>query len=141
MGRPKEGDYEFCTRCGKKMYRPPSHRKRGRPFCSRQCHMKTLNEELNPFRMTPEIREKLRQAHLNTGEGKTYTKLYGRHEHRVVAESMLGRPLEPGEIVHHKNRKKRDNAPENLEVLASQSDHAKLHAAEIKGGDADEVHP
>ncbi|MFA9380167.1 MAG: HNH endonuclease, partial [Acetanaerobacterium sp.] len=58
-----------------------------------------LNEELNPNRMTPSVREKIRKARLNTGDGKTYTKRYGRHEHRIVAESLLGRPLRKGEVV------------------------------------------
>lgn len=35
------------------------------------------------------------------GEGKTYTKRLGRHEHRVVAEAVIGRPLQPGEVVRH----------------------------------------
>lgn len=97
-----------------------------------------LNSELNKTRMTPEVRRKLREARLNSGEGKTYTKLYGRHEHRVVAEQMLGRKLCPGEVVHHIDGNKRNNKPENLMVFASQADHARYHAAiaKQKGGDA-----
>jgi len=134
-----------CARCGAPVWRVPSQVKRNnRFFCSRQCHMATLNEELNPHRMTPDVKEKLRAARLNTGEGKTYTKRFSRHEHRVVAEQILGRPLMRGEVVHHIDGDKRNNAPENLMVFPSPAEHVKWHAAHDpsfgrKGGDRNAV--
>lgn len=49
------------------------------------------------------------------------------YEHRIVAESKIGRRLEPGEIVHHTNGDKTDNRPENLDVLGSIADHRTEH--------------
>lgn len=47
-------------------------------------------------------------------------------EHRAKMEAVLGRKLNPKEIVHHKNHKRHDNRLSNLQVL-THSEHMKLH--------------
>jgi hypothetical protein len=45
-------------------------------------------------------------------------------------EAMLGRPLAIGEIVHHEDRDRSNNQPENL-TLMTQSQHMAEHKAEM----------
>lgn len=136
-----------CDWCGTEILRYPSSIGK-RVFCSSDCrskflskennpdgyikhpHLTEFNEKTNPVRMTDDVKSKLREARLNCGEGKTYTKIYGRHAHRVVAEQKLGRSLLPGEIVHHIDGNKRNNEPENLMIFASQEEHAAWHVRE-----------
>ena len=49
-----------------------------------------------------------------------------RLEHQVVMDGVIGRPLQPGEVVHHIDENKGNNAPDNL-MLTTQSEHIREH--------------
>ncbi|WP_458796066.1 HNH endonuclease signature motif containing protein [Dehalococcoides mccartyi] len=157
----------LCDWCGKNFMRHECYTRGKRHlFCCRQCladysnkaknpdgydnlkdytnmaiNFSMIAKKLNPSRMTPQVREKIRNSLLGSGDGKTYEKTYGKHTHRVVAEQLLGRPLAEGEVVHHLDGNPRNNNPDNIRVFPSQREHAefhaKLYAFFMGGGDAE----
>jgi hypothetical protein len=47
--------------------------------------------------------------------------------HQWVAQQKVGGPLFEGAVVHHKDRNKLNNDPDNLWVFSSQKKHWKTH--------------
>ena len=151
-----------CYRCNKEINKYPLQ-VRERNFCSNECrlawwsvwtikemnipghsaghkapHLVAFNKSRKNPMSYPEIRIKVADKLRDRGNGKSYRKIHGRHEHRIVAEKKLGRALEKGEIVHHIDCNERNNKPNNLAVM-SRAEHARIHFSKdsriIQGGD------
>lgn len=99
----------------------------GQRFCSRKCGFKELNPSDHNARVARATAKQRGDKLRGRGEGKSYPKLNGRHAHRVIAEQKLGRPLEPGEIVHHRDENKLNYSADNLDILSGQSEHNRVH--------------
>ena len=112
--------FKSCEICSSAFV--PNRGNQGQRFCSSPCR------NANNSRVSVE-----RRAAMQRGTGtKWYVKQGGRHQHRVVAEQMLGRPLQKGEIVHHKDGNKKNNDPSNLAVM-TQGEHMREHGMGIPG--------
>jgi hypothetical protein len=99
-------------------------------------HAQRVRRYGDPNYLTPEVQRRANSraamlARVDEVKPTTYRKLYGRHEHRVIAEQMLGRPLQRNEIVHHIDGNKHNNEPSNLQVM-TQSDHVRMHIDEMR---------
>jgi hypothetical protein len=103
MVMPRRGATHPCQECGTPVYRKRSELGK-HVYCSPRC-------------------KKAARAR----NAKSYPKIGSRHVHRIIAAQKLGRPLLPGEVVHHKDGNKLNFAPDNIEVLPSQGDHARHH--------------
>lgn len=114
----------LCVICRSEFSVRPSRALRGDvKYCCYKCHQ--IGEGVKGG----ETRGNQMKA---ASQHKTYPKLKGRHLHRVIAEQKLGRPLVPGEIVHHDDENKQNNDPKNLIVLPNQAEHARLHIKRLR---------
>jgi len=130
-----------CEACGKEIERYPSQISKYN-FCSRKCaktftssRMTQYNRHENPMNTSDgwsaeqkDAVRKREQKNKGPCGPNTYPKDHGEYEHRKIAAQVLGRSLLSGEVVHHIDRDKHNNAPENLMVFPSQAAHAKWHA-------------
>ena len=114
-----------CLFCNEEFFACLKQVERGRGiYCSRLC----ANRGAGKFN-AGKIRNSKISKLKSTLNG--YVKFHGKHEHRVVMENHLGRPLFSWEIVHHKDGNKRNNDINNLQVM-SQGEHATEHFTKFK---------
>lgn len=121
-------DKKLCVHCGTEFQ--PTAKYPQQRFCGHKCQFAAQRgPEFNARIARASVAERAAKQR-GGGAGKSYIKLNGRHMHRVIAEQKLGRPLLPGEIVHHADGNKRNNDPDNLVVLQNQAEHARVHGGQ-----------
>lgn len=116
-----------CDVCGEVFTGPPGQRMCGET-CRNTANAIRNRKDREAQRRRGQKGGAVRGAQLRgTAKRSSYLKRDGRHEHRMVAESVLGRPLTSFEVVHHEDENKHNNHPDNLVVFISQGEHAKHH--------------
>ena len=104
-------EYKICKHCGRKAI--------ARELCYRHYQSwKRYGDALQSER-------NIEQRRANKVE--PYIRENGREVHKNIAEDMLGRKLERGEIVHHIDLDKRNNSKSNLYICKDRREHNRCH--------------
>ncbi len=98
---------ETCEQCGVPLEKKRPHIR----FCSIRCSMLNRSACNVDGKVRPEGYKKILNGYIQVKHNGKWV-----FEHRLVMEQILGRPLEKHERVHHKNGRRGENGPENLEL-------------------------
>ena len=125
MNKKSPPTFRNCEQCAKSfLLIKPSARNR---FCGHKCAFAKNGHLARQAAEKPDVIARRGDILRGRGDGKAYTKRNGRHEHRIIAEQIIGRPLKKGEVVHHRDHNKKNNDPSNLQVFASNGEHSRVH--------------
>jgi HNH endonuclease len=117
QGRNRE--LRRCDVCGDEFYMKPSQNNAGR-FCSKTCEGTARIKRPLDRQHNGKAARLDRDGYVWVWEPQhPASGIYGGWvaEHRLVAEQIVGRLLTNEDQVHHVNRIKHDNRPENLSIL------------------------
>lgn len=116
-----------CQQCGKVFKARPVHIRNGRAkFCSKSCASKSRTGSRSPVWKGGEYHDTFGYVYvIDRMHPRANKQGYVKRAH-LIAEREIGRALLQGETVHHINRIKDDDRPENLKVMTN-SAHVKMH--------------
>lgn len=105
-----------CLTCGRDISVYLARHKDGRgKYCSKSCSEKHCHP-------TGEKHHKYSEQSFRTGSGQEAFE----YRYRLIAERVLGRKLKNGEVVHHIDGNRNNNANNNL-LICDETYHKRLH--------------
>ena len=136
-GQPREKGRRLCRACNLerlKQVAAESYEKKGRYTWDKKCEAcgdmyKAIRKEQKFCSSCWKTRGVLLAESISTGNyiyARASKLGVYRHEHRKIAENLIGRTLETNEIVHHMDHNPKNNELSNLVIMDRRS-HGKLH--------------
>lgn len=128
-------------------YNIPARKKKDYPVTDKEREAwRRIGRSMAGRKRSEETRRKVSEAHKLHGVGHKKLRndgyisvYYPEHprsakegyimEHHLVMEKIIGRPIAPGEVVHHRNHIRNDNRIENLSLMTFK-EHCALHTRE-----------
>ena len=120
-----------CKLCGKEFY---GYKRKNRKYCSRSCRSKSqIGKTVSPETIRKTIESRLVSGNMHStptyidNDGFVVITGSSKRLHTAIAETVLGRPLKPNEVVHHIDEDRQNNNNNNL-VICERSLHPTIHA-------------